>query len=136
MVKRFIVESLGFSLACAAICLSVLLSAQSFDGGAYLVRGSDRYYVMPLIETFAFLSTLIALCWFNKWRAFAASAIWLCTFALALLGGVYLKSAQTGSADGLMRWALFCCVDVASGALFAGAIGVYPALRKRFRKVP
>jgi len=134
MANQHLLKSMTLSTICAGSCLTALASASSFDGGPYWGHGSEAYYVMPLVETFVFFSTLIALVFFNARRVFAASVAWLCVFCVLLLGGGYLMRGHQGWTNELLHWTLLASIDLISAALFAAFIFVYPSVRRRIKQ--
>lgn len=134
MNNKYVVRSIIFSAFCAVACLLALASARAIDGSPHWGSGPEPFYAMPIVETFAFLTTLTALVFFNSRRAFAASAAWLCTFSVLLLGSGYFLRGQEGVPEEIFRWTMLASIDLISATLFAGVIFVFPAVRRRLKK--
>lgn len=134
MTNKYVVRSSIFSAVCAVACLLALAGARAVDGGPHWGNSPEPFYAMPVVETFAFLTTLVALVFFNFQRAFPASAVWLCTFGVLLLGGGYILSRHEGVPEELFRWTMLASIDLVSATLFAGVVLVFPVLRRRLKK--
>jgi len=129
--KKYVVGSLIFSAACALGGLLALASARAIDGGPYWGRGPSPFYAMPIVESFAFFTTLVAMFLLNLRRAFLASAVWPGTFGTLFLGGGYVLKGHEGVPHEIFRWSALASIDLVSAMLFAGAILVFPAIRRR-----
>jgi hypothetical protein len=134
MTNKYVVRSIIFSAVCAVACLLALASARAIDGAPHWGSGPEPFYAMPIVETFAFLTTLTALVFFNSRRAFVASVAWLCTFSALLLGSGYFLRGQDGLPEEIFRWTMLASIDLVSAMLFAGLILVFPAVRRRLKK--
>jgi hypothetical protein len=134
MTNKYVVRSIIFSAVCAVACLLALASARAIDGGPHWGNGPEPFYAMPIVETFAFLTTLTALVLFNSRRSFVASAVWLCTFGTLLLGVGYFLRGHEGIPEEIFHWTMLASIDLISAMLFAGVIFVFPAVRKRLKK--
>lgn len=134
MTNKYVVKSIIFSAVCAVACLLALASARAIDGGPHWGNGPEPFYAMPIVETFAFLTTLTALVFLNSRRAFAASAAWFFTFSALLLGSGYFLGGQERVPEEIFRWTMLASIDLISATLFAGVIFVFPAVRRRLKK--
>ena len=131
--SKCIAGSITFSAVCAVACLMALASARAIDSGPYWGNGPTPFYAMPIVENFAFFTTLAAMIFFNLRRAFVASAVWLATFGTLFLGGGYVLRAREGVSHEIFRWSVLSSIDLISATLFAGLVLVFPAIRRRLR---
>ena len=134
MTNKDVASSIILSVVSAVACLLALASARAVDGRPHWGTGPESFYAMPLVETFVFLTTLIALVLFNSRRSFVASVVWLCTFGTLLLGVGYFLRAREGISEDVFYWTMLASIDLVSAALFAGVVFVFPEVRKRLKK--
>jgi hypothetical protein len=134
ITNKYVARSSIFSTVCAVACLLAFAFARAIDGGPHWGNGSEPFYAMPMVETFAFLTTLTALVSFNSQRSFVASAVWLCIFGTLLLGGGYFLKGHEGIPEEIFHWTMLASIDLVSAMLFAGVIFVFPAMRRRLKK--